>query len=76
MSTHVIDQRARDEAREAKYLITAHTDVCEEQNKHIIRMLGDIGARVDGLYTRFWVGACGLIVAMGGILGKMVFFPT
>lgn len=75
----IVDQQARDLAARALALIEAHERVCEQRaiaangwRASIDKKLDEVGKGVNGIYSRIWVAASGVIVALLGCIGFLI----
>jgi hypothetical protein len=68
MSNHIVDQDARDMAREALAKINSHEVVCAQRYGSLERVL----AEIKGV---LWWGTTGLIGSMAALIGWLATHP-
>ncbi len=72
LAQHQLDTRAIELAQKAVTLIEIHERECARERTLIAGALGEIKASLNGMWSRLWVAACGVIGLLLVIVGYLI----
>ncbi len=67
-----LDTRAIELAQKAVTLIEIHERECARERALIAGSLGEIKASLNGMWSRLWAVAAGLIIVLLGVVGFLI----